>query len=142
MTPEHQPDITDEIKSRVEIIEAGKEDSAKTKIITEGDLFLLDRQYDLLVVLSELLSNCLEKEGVTTVKIMIEKGRLVVEDDVVHDNAEAIVSKLNKEFVETTKENNRGGGIWGSRLSLGRRGGKLEYLTEGGRIIAVATWVE
>lgn len=143
MTAEHQPDVIKMIEARKKSIEAEEEDSVKAEIVTEGELSLLDGQKDLLIVLSELLSNCLEEEGVTTIRIMIEKGRLKIEDDVVHDNAGAIVLKLNSRgFVKTTKDGHYGTGVWGSRYLLKQHDGKLKYLTEGGRIIAVATWVE
>lgn len=137
MTVERQPEIVD-------LIEAHQKYHPDTKVIVEGDIFLInvyERNW-LGVVASELLGNCLEKEGVATVKITIEDGRLVVEDDVVHDDTEKIVLKLNAKKVKTTKEGHYGVGIWGSRKLLGDHDGKLEYHAEGGRIVAVATWVE
>ena len=135
MTVERQPEI-------LGIIEAHKKYHPGIEVISEGQVSLLNERIWLCIVVSELLGNCLEKKGVTTVKITIEDGRLVVEDDVVHDNAEELVSKLNAKKVETTKEDHFGVGIWGSRKELSDHDGKLEYHTEGGRIIAVATWVE
>lgn len=135
MKAERQPAIID-------IIEAHTKYHPEAEVVYEGQISLLEERFWLDVVLSELLGNCLEKEGVTTVKIKIEHGRLIVEDDVIHNDAEEIVLKLNAKKVETTKENHHGVGIWGARMNLSDYDGKLEYHADNGRIIAVATWIE
>lgn len=125
-----------------ELFESHKKYHPETEVIFEGQASLLRERLWLWVVTSELLGNCLKKEGVTTVKITIENERLVVEDNVIHDDAEEIVLKLNSKKVETTKEGHFGMGIWGARINLSDHDGKLVYHAEGGKIIAVATWIE
>ncbi len=137
MAVEHQPAI-------VGIIEAHKEYHPNAKVIVEGDISLInvDERIWLCIVVSELLGNCLKKEGVTTAKIKIKDGCLVVEDDVIHKNVGEILANLNSKQVKSDRKDRKGSGIWGARTLLADHDGKLEYYTEGGRIIAVAAWVE
>jgi len=138
MTVERRPSIID-------IIETHKEHHPDPKVVVEGDIFLIntyERNW-LGVAVSELLGNCLRKKGVTTVKITIEDGRLVVEDDVIHEDPDEILLNLNSDKPKTEKKDRPGGaGIYNLRKILGWRDGKLEYHADNGRIIAVATWVE
>lgn len=136
MIVERRPEI-------VEIIETNKEHYPDTKVITEGETSLLDSRYWLGGVVSELLSNCSKKEGVTTVKIRVEHGLLIVEDDVIHKNPEEILSNVNSENPISTRQNPSGSGILRARTLLAERDGKLKYhATLEGRIIAVGTWIE
>ena len=105
------------------------------------------------IIISELTDNCQEK-GAKEIKITLNNNSLRIEDDVVEDDPEKTLKLLNK-ILETgekttTKDAMRvaagcspGGGVGIAEIVLGSLknvGGKLEYLIEGGRIVAIATW--
>lgn len=130
MRIEQQPAFT-------RIVEDCKRWHPKTKIHVIGEPSLLDKQDWLDPLVRELLSNCIKRKA-TAVWVTIDKGRLVVEDDVIHDNPETILSNLNSD-TPPTKEGRMG--TPGMRKLLDGHGGKLMYHKENGNIIAVATWV-
>lgn len=106
----------------------------------EGQLSLFDGRMWLFPVVTDLVANCFDA-GAKSVRLEIEEERLTVEDDVVHKDPEVILKKLKSYLPESTKNRAGGGeGIWNTRQTLGRHGGKLKYRSGGGRIIAVATW--
>ena len=100
-------------------------------------------------VVTELVNNCLDKDA-ERVKVSVEWGRIIVEDDVIHtqDELEVILVNVTSERPRTTKEPDPelgyslgGVGIVSVRSDLARHGGLLSYeTTEEGRIRAVATW--
>lgn len=100
-------------------------------------------------VVTELVNNCLNK-GAERVKVLVEWGRIVVEDDVVHtpNELEAILANVTSERPRTTKEVDLelsyplgGVGIISIRSDLAKYGGVLNYeVVEGRRIKTIATW--
>jgi len=97
----------------------------------------------------ELVHNCFEQNA-SRVRIEVRQGKMIVEDDVEHSNANKLVERLNQERVRTTKlpdpelgfPISGSCGIFSTRKYLKEMGGKLTYhATEDNRVIAVATWL-
>lgn len=126
----------------VNIVRDYKELYLKTDFITEGHWSLLDKQVWLCPTLTDLILNCLDQKA-TLIRVEIRNGCLIVEDDVFHEDVEAILSNINSDRpVSTSKRLTGGVGIQHIRTVLEDHDGNLEYRAENGRIIAVVTWEE
>ncbi len=110
------------------------------------DMFQLD------LILSELTDNCKDC-GAKKIAITIEEKAIRVEDDIIHENPEKIVKKLNDIRGSRMKDDpkkwqdilfNKVGGIGISEIVLGileNTHGSLQYFaTDDNRIIAELVW--
>lgn len=103
------------------------------------------------LVVNELVKNCAEG-GATEIIVTAERGRVVVKDNVPHDDPGPLLENLNRERPESHKTNeqrvikNTPGGVgirWcrGVLQTLLHEESDLRFeATKGGKIQAIITW--
>ncbi len=107
---------------------------------------LIFNRPDLRHPVSELTQNCID-QGAKEIRVEIEPGRLTIEDDVHHSDAESLARKLNQGKVKSTKPPHPeygfplgGCGILASRMIIGEMDGEVTYRAKNGKIITEARW--
>ena len=142
--------------NKKETIRNGVSDQLKEALSYSGGEIQIDDSEAVLVhdrnfcpVVTELVNNCLNA-GATRVVVTVNKGGIVVEDDVIHtpDELEKILANVRSEKPRTTKRPDPelgfplgGVGIISVRADLARYEGSLNYeATEDGSIRAKASW--